>query len=144
MSNTGHSLWGLTPLQRSSLCILQPQATGQCIYMSIIYIYIYMNVCVCTHIWMCIYLCIYICMYIYIYIHMKQNNNTNYINIYERCTLYIYVCVCVCVWVRERERERERERDCFLANSNNQYFIWVLNFIIHYFPLLQRQDLLSL
>ena len=31
VSYTGHSLWGggLTPLQRSSRCILQPQPTGQ-------------------------------------------------------------------------------------------------------------------
>ena len=29
MSYPGHSLWGLTPLLRSSRCILQPQPTGQ-------------------------------------------------------------------------------------------------------------------
>ena len=28
-SYLGHSLWGLTPLQRSSRCILRPHSTGQ-------------------------------------------------------------------------------------------------------------------
>ena len=71
MSYLGHSLWwGLTPQQRCSQCILQPQLTGLYIY---IYIYIYVCMCVSIQIYMC--MCIHIYIYIYIY--------------------YIYISVCI-------------------------------------------------
>ena len=50
VSYPGHSLGGgLTPLQRCSQCILQPQQTGQeCVYVSV-------DVCTCVCGWMYIY-----------------------------------------------------------------------------------------
>ena len=67
---------GLTPLQRSSRCILQPQPTGQPSLMS--------N---CLLIILVIGSCkiLYIYIYIYIYIYM-----TNLIYIY----IYIYIYIC--------------------------------------------------
>ena len=54
------TLWGgLTPLQRSSRCILQPQLIGQ----TSVFACVYMNLCVYVYIYVSMPVCMFECMY---------------------------------------------------------------------------------
>ena len=112
--------WNLTPLQRCSWCILQPQPTGLFsgfttsteyfffrfyiymlpdLFISFIYIYIYIYIKTHSHTHLYTYIPLFWAyknnvIYIYTYIYYIWHIKNNCIYIY----IYIYVCVCVCVY----------------------------------------------
>ena len=56
-----------------------------CIY--ILYVYVYMYICIYVYMYICIYVYMYICIYVYMYIC---------IYVY----MYVYICICIiCIYV---------------------------------------------
>ena len=73
-------------------------------YMHIIYIYIYMCVCIYVYMYICIYVYMYICIYVYMYICIYVYM---YICIYVYMYVYIYIYIYGPSW----------EVSCFLKVS---------------------------